>query len=124
MNIKSILSNTAAVERTQTTETAKEVKSENSSKDRDADGRRQHEEEPSKEHLTEEELQIAIKALEGLDGVKKNNLTVELVQSGEIRVAVVKDILGNVIRRIPERDLWTLTQDSSVKTGQLYNKAM
>ena len=124
MNIKSIVTNTAAVERTQSTEITKEVRSENSSKDRDADGRRQHGEEPRKEHLTEDELQLAIKSLKDLDGVKKNDLIVELAQSGEIRVAIVKDKLGNIIRRIPERDLWALTQESSLKTGQLYNKAM
>ncbi len=74
--------------------------------------------------LNPEEIQDAIKYLEGLAGVKDNNLTVRLDSHDGISIVYVEDRDGKIVRRIPESDLASLTENRQKKSGNLLNKAM
>lgn len=124
MNVKTVINDTMAVDRLNKPDSAKTVKTENSSPDRDADGRRQQGEEHPRRQLNEEELQAAIENLKALEGVKKNNLTIELHENEGIKVVFIKDNQGKIVRRIPELDLWPLLLEKDKQTGQLLDKAM
>lgn len=125
MNIKSVVNNIQNIEPNKRTESANQVKSEQTT-DRDADGRREPQEEPEKRHLSDEELKEALDALKKIPGVQQNNLRVRVVDRGATRVIFLEDSLGTVIRRMTEAELWSLTQqrDATKATGQIYNKAM
>lgn len=102
----------------------RQVRSESSAKDRDGDGRRSRDEQPRKLKLTDEEIEKALQALKNLEGVQANDLIVEIEVQGEIRVAMIKDINGNVVRRIPESELWSLVTRSETEPekGSLLNR--
>ena len=126
MNIKSLTANISPLDRTKPTERTSEkdtVRMENSSKDRDANGQRQGQQEHHKEHLNDEEMREALETIRGFKGVQEHNLEVELVQSGEKRVILIKDLQGNVIRRIPEAELWPILNESFKTKGQILDKA-
>lgn len=126
MNIKSVVNSFLPfdVRKTENAGAKKDIKSQESH-DRDADGRRQPDQEPNKRHLSEEELKDAVKYLEELPGVKDNNLVVRLRNSeSEVRVVYIEDRKGQVVRRIPEAELWQLTLNRQKKKGQLLDKAM
>ncbi len=100
------------------------VKAETTDKDRDGNGRRERQPDPDyKEKLTDQEFEEAIKALHAFEGVKASGLTIELLISGEVKVVLVKDPEGKVVRRIPESELWPLIKDKFKTTGHLLNKA-
>ncbi len=92
--------------------------------DRDGNGQSQKEEQKAKRNLSPEELKEAVIYLEGLDGVKLNNLKVRLVTLDGVSVVYIEDQLGKVVRRIPEAELSALTQNRQKKSGHLLNKAM
>lgn len=103
----------------------KNVRTQSSNKDRDGNGRREPDAAPKKQHLTDEEMTKAIAYLKALPGIVSNSLVVRLDSSHAVRVVVVEDLQGKVIRRIPEPDLWTLITDhQDKKTGQIFDKAM
>ena len=108
MNVKTLSNNLTAVDRLKQPDSTKAVKAENSSADRDADGRRQREDDTPKRSMTEEELQIAMENLRSLEGVQRNNLVVELKEYDGAKIVYLKDMQGKVIRRIVELDLWPL----------------
>ena len=126
MNIKTLVPNINSVQVNPATQSVSgKVKAENSSPDRDADGKR-HDggaKEGHKEHLNEEEMEIALENLRSLEGVKNNHLDVSLVTQNSKRFVLVKDLEGKVIRRIPESELWPMIVDKDKKTGSLLNKA-
>lgn len=82
------------------------------------EGRQQH------RKMTDEELQSAIDFLKNLKGVKDNNLQIRLDQHDGVSVVYIEDHSGKVIRRIPENDLWSLTQEKDKSKGNLFDKAM
>ncbi len=92
--------------------------------DRDGNGQSQAEQEKPKRNLSPEELKEAVIYLEGLDGVKLNNLKVRLVSLDGVSVVYIEDQLGKVVRRIPESELSLLTKNRQKKSGHLLNKAM
>ncbi len=92
--------------------------------DRDGNGQSQKEEQKPKRNLSPEELKEAIVYLEGLEGVKMNNLKVRLAVADGVSVVYIEDQLGKVVRRIPEAELSVLTQNRQKKSGHLLNKAM
>lgn len=81
-------------------------------------------EDQRRRQLTDEEIANAIKYLEGLAGVKDNNLTVRAETKDGITVVYVQDRDGKVVRRIPESELSLLAGAPQKKTGHLLNKAM
>lgn len=94
--------------------------------DREGNGQSQSQGEETRRNLSEEEIQEAIKFLEGLPGVKDNGLTFKLVRTDGVPVVYVEDRTGKVIRRIPETELSQVKSRMSgeKKTGNLLNKAM
>ncbi|WP_413290057.1 hypothetical protein [Bdellovibrio sp. HCB337] len=124
MNIKGLLGNmlpTSPLRPAEKTERA--IKSDSSSADRDANGQQAGGgEQQQREPMTDEQLQKALEHLRNLPGVKDHNWTVELSVNEAKRFAIVKDLNGNVIRRIPEADLWTLPSATEPSKGQLLKK--
>ncbi len=92
--------------------------------DRDGNGQSQKEEEKTKRNLSPDEMKEAIAYLEGLDGVKLNNLKVKLVVADGVSVVYIEDQSGKVVRRIPAAELSLLTKNRQKKSGHLLNKAM
>jgi uncharacterized FlaG/YvyC family protein len=74
--------------------------------------------------LTPEEITDAVKYLEGLPGVKENNLTIRVAATDGITVVYIEDRDGKVVRRIPESELAFLTSNRQKKSGNLLNKAL
>jgi hypothetical protein len=94
------------------------------SADRDADGRQPQKEQELKRHLTDQELQDAIKALEESPGLKANSLTVKVDIKEDCRVIYIVDVKGEIVRRLSEAQLWTASHDKDRATGKILDKAM
>ncbi|MCM2281378.1 MAG: hypothetical protein NDI61_05970 [Bdellovibrionaceae bacterium] len=95
--------------------------------DRDADGKQNQSEEHHQGPLTPEQVQDAIRFLEGLQGVKDNHLTVRLSETDGIRVIYIEDLSGKIVRRLAELDLRAILKtrkDAQPKaSGNLLNKS-
>lgn len=127
MNIKGLgINNLNAAETAKRTE-KKQMRSAESSSDRDADGRRQQDD-GSDEQLSKEQVQKAISYLQKHPGVKDNNLIVKEKEINGKIILLIEDYQGKVVRRIPEAQIIALSQASSNTEenakGQLYNRAM
>ena len=124
MNIKGLISNILPNNEVRPVERAgQSIKSE-MTHDRDANGQdfsggqqQQH-----REPMTPEQLEKAMEHLRNLAPFKEHKWSVELDSSSEERSVIVKDNLGNLIRRIPELELWTLPSDDSPR-GQLLKRS-
>ena len=81
-------------------------------------------EEQKRRHLSPEEIQEAVQYLEGLPGVKENNLTIRKETKDGITVVYIEDRTGKIVRRIPESELAALTSNRDKKSGHLLNRAM
>lgn len=73
--------------------------------------------------MSDEQFEQAQKLMENLPSVKEHNWKIEKLIENEKKFLIVKDNIGNVIRRIPEIDLWTLPFDKDARTGQLLKKS-
>jgi uncharacterized FlaG/YvyC family protein len=121
MNIRTIANPMTAIDSVKG-EIVRDVKTDVSSEDRDANGQRK-EDEPSKDPLSEHELKKAHEYLENLTGLKTNGLTLEIEQSGNYKIFLIKDATGQVVRRIVEWELRALIADKDKPTGQIFDKA-
>lgn len=123
MNIKGLLGNILPTSPLRPAErTEKAIKSDSTS-DRDANGQMaQGGEQEHHEPMSDEQLQKALEQLRNLAAVKEHNWIVELTVIENKKFALVKDINGTIIRRIPELDLWTLPQNGDTGKGQLLKK--
>ncbi|MCB0351055.1 MAG: hypothetical protein KDD38_07715 [Bdellovibrionales bacterium] len=121
MNIRTLSNPISPVESIKTGE-VRDVKTQVSSEDRDADGRRSQEE-PDKNPLSEEESRRALEYLENLTGLTANGLSVEVEESGEFKIYLIKDQNGEVARRIVEWEMRALIDESNKKTGQIFDKS-
>ena len=123
MNIKGLLGNILPTSPLRPADkTERTIKSESTS-DRDANGQQASGgEQEQREPMTDEQLQKALDHLRNLPGVKEHNWSVELMVVENKKFAIVKDIKGTVIRRIPELDLWTLSTGAEPGKGQLLKK--
>lgn len=123
MNIRSVSNPTIATDLKVSNET-KTVKLGESHQDRDADGRRQPDKEPDKSPLTEEELKKAKDYFEALDGLKANGLTITFEDHDlAVRLFIIKDHNGTIVRRIPEHEMRTLITDKDRKSGKIFDRA-
>ena len=103
--------------------TERAIKSD-STTDRDANGQQAGGgEQQQHEPMTDEQLQKALEQLRNLPGVKDHNWSVELAVIETKKFAIVKDVKGTIIRRIPELDLWTLPTGSEPGKGQIFKKS-
>ena len=93
------------------------------SADRDANGRQERGEQETKRHLTQEEFEQCLKALENLPGLQSNDLQIRHEQSGDQRIVIIEDKSGHIIRRFSESDLWLATRNLEKSTGHIFDKA-
>lgn len=124
MNIKGLtniqtneLKNSLKLERT--------IKSD-SSHERDANGQQNYQEDKRehREKMSDTEFENAIEYLQKLPSFTEHRWTVSvIVDESKNRFLQVKDNLGNLIRTIPEYELWTLPYDQSDQKGQLLKKS-
>ncbi len=122
MNIKSLAPNSVLpVDQKQKVE--KNVRAQ-SSTDRDADGRQEQSQHEGKRHLNQQEFDDALKALAAMPGLKSNMLTIKVEGHGDLRVVLIIDPQGQVVRRLSDSQLWSATRDQDRKTGNILDKAM
>ena len=125
MNIKTISIPMQPTE-AKKTEPKKDVRSDEASSDRDADGRRQQEGRGEKHEFTDAEKLEALKLLKGLPGVTENNLQIKMDYNNEVLFYLITDLKGNRVRRLSVNDVWglMLAKLNKSKTGHLLNTAM
>jgi hypothetical protein len=95
-----------------------------SSTDRDANGRQEGQGQETKQHLSQQEFDDALQALEANPGLKANGLTIKVEQQGDIRIVMILDPAGQLVRRLTESQLWLTTRDKDRQTGKILDKAM
>ncbi|MEY4617069.1 MAG: hypothetical protein RJB66_2029 [Pseudomonadota bacterium] len=72
--------------------------------------------------MSDEQYKLALEHLRKLQAVKENNLeVVEYVTEGK-RFVLLKEPNGKVIRRIAEKELWSLIAVKDKEKGQLLSK--
>lgn len=121
MNIKSIAPNPVlSIDPKQRVDGNKRAQA---SADRDANGRREQEPE-TKRHLSQQEFDDAMKALEAMPGLKSNNLQLKVEIKEDCRIVMIVDSEGKIVRRLSENQLWLATRDKDRQTGNILDKAM
>ncbi len=100
------------------------VVTDTSSEDRDPNGRSDHDQEPDKNPLNEEEMKRAREYLDNLTGLKANGLKIEIEPAGDLRVFLIKDESGHVVRRIVEWEMRALIDDQNKQVGQIFDRAI
>ncbi len=94
------------------------------STDRDGDGKREQPEPEQKHHLSDQEFDESVQALEEMPGLKSNNLTIKVEKGLDARIILIVDSSGKVVRRLSEGQLWLATRDRDKQTGRILDKAM
>lgn len=92
--------------------------------DRDGNGRREQADPELKRHLSQQEFDDCIKALEAMPGLKANHLTIKVEVNEGTRVVLIVDPAGLIVRRLSESQLWSATRDKDRQTGKILDKAM
>jgi uncharacterized FlaG/YvyC family protein len=123
MNIKGLFSNIIPTNEVRSIDrTGKAIQSD-STHDRDANGQEGYQQQQQhREPMTPEQLEKAMEHLRSLPAMKEHKWTVSLEDNEGVKSVLVKDNLGNVIRRIPELELWTLPTDTNPR-GQLLKRS-
>jgi len=123
MNIKGLLANILPTTPISSSARAEKAIKSDSTSDRDANGQQAGGgEEQQREPMSDEQLEKALEQLRNLSGVKEHHWKVELCIIENKKFVLVKDINDQIIRRIPELELWTLRSDSQQGKGQLLKK--
>ena len=126
MNLKSVTPSISARESTKVDPKSR-VKSENTSPDRDSQGRQEGQEQARKDFLTDEEEHEVLEKLRKISGIKDNGLFVAVERVGSTSVFKITDPTGKVLRRMTSNEAWTMaktieTSGTSTK-GRLLDKA-
>lgn len=102
----------------------RQIKSESSHEDRDANGQQLYDRKKKKEKMTDEQFQKALALLREKKFVKEMNWIVLSEVENDVKYAWVKDQNDQTIRKIIEYELWELLQDSQPESpkGQLLKK--
>lgn len=126
MNIRGLINNIIPNSEVRKVDSIGRAIQSDSAHDRDANGQEAYDQQGQPHNpLNDEELQRALEQLQNLPAFKEHKWTAELVgeaSSGMCEI-LVKDNLGNIIRRIPETDLRSLPDPDSQK-GQLLKRAV
>lgn len=121
MNIKGL--NTLLVPTVPANNNKKQIKSDSSAQDRDANGQYFHQK--TKKKMSDDEFDKALENLNKKSFMTDMNWTAKKIVIDEIKFAEVTSLSGEVIRTISEFDMWELFSDeSSVQNnkGQLLKK--
>jgi uncharacterized FlaG/YvyC family protein len=81
-------------------------------------------EKEQEEPLTDEEFKEALEHLKSLPAIKDNSFVVKVEMKQNVRVILITDFTGKVLRKIPEEDLRQLLKNKGQSKGQLLDKAM
>ncbi len=102
----------------------RQIKTEISNEDRDANGQQLFGRNKKKAKMTEEQFQKALALLKEKKFIKDMNWIVLAAEDNGVRYAWVKDQNDETIRKIIEYDLWELFDDPDVEStkGQLLKK--
>lgn len=124
MNIKGLLGANITPQIRATEKVDRAIRSD-STQDRDANGQQAFGEnqQQNRQPMSEEQFQKALAQLKNLQAVKEHNWTVTVEILAEKKYVLIKDNLGNLIRRIPELELWTMPMDEDLKKGNLLSRA-
>lgn len=119
MNIRS-LSNVITPVTTSTIKEANSAIKSHDATERDADGREQQGS-PQRD-CTDEEIEKIIKNLKEHPGVIANNLSVVLEVQNEVKVILLKDSQGQIIRRVVEKEFYQLLETIGQNNGRIISK--
>lgn len=122
MNIKSVLPNNV-ISPVKTVDKVDRMIKSDIAHDRDGNGQQTYDQ--NKKHhepMTDDQIKMALEHLKNLPFVKEHKWVIQLLLENEKRYVLVLGNLGEVIRKIPEADLWTLPLDLEDKKGQLLKK--
>lgn len=125
MNIKNLTGTNALTSPVgQVGKVERQIKSESSHEDRDANGQQSFNQQRKKEKMTVDQFEKALQLLKEKDFVKEMNWSVEAFAENEVKYAWIKDHLNQTIRKIIEYELWELFDDphSQSTNGQLLKK--
>ena len=122
MNVRSVNPQTLVLPTETRQRVDGDVKTQQST-DRDANGRQEHAEQEAKRHLTQEEFDQCLKALENLPGLQSNGLSIRFLHQDDHRIVLIEDKNGAVVRRFSESDLWLVTRNLEKSTGHIFDKA-
>lgn len=102
----------------------RQIKSESSNQDRDANGQQLFDQKRKKEKMTDEQFQKALAVLREKNFVKEMNWTVTAEIENEVKYAWILSAEGETIRKIIEYDLWELFDNPKPEAtkGQLLKK--
>jgi len=122
MNIKSLVGNIPTIPVRPVDKLDRTIKSD-STHDRDGNGQQLFDDRQKKrDPMSEEQIEKCLEHLRNLPAVKENNWNIELAEIDGHRYVMVKDFNGQLIRKFPEADLWTLPSDLDDPRGQLLKK--
>lgn len=123
MNIKGFFSNIVPTEVRSIDRAGRAIQSDQTN-DRDANGQETYSQNKEQQHppMSDEQLEKAMEHLRNLSATKEHKWTIHLETRDNSKFVIVKDNLGNVIRRIPELELWSLPTDDSPR-GQLLKRS-
>jgi hypothetical protein len=124
MNIKGLIPN-IQIQEVRTVDRIGRAIESDSAHDRDGNGQESYNQQnkEQKEPMSQEQLDNAIEHLMSLPSFKEHRWIAELLTEKDgLRFVLVKDNLGNLIRKIPELELWTLPNDDSPR-GQLLKRS-
>lgn len=96
-----------------------------SADDRDANGQEGYQKQKEKqqhEPMTDEQIEKALAELRAHAAVKEHNWQVHLETVEGKRFVLIKDNMGNLIRRIPEAELWSLNFSAEPGKGQFLKR--
>lgn len=125
MNIKNLIgANAITTPVGQTGKVDKQIKSENTNQDRDANGQQLYERRQKKEKMTDEQFQKALALLRQKKFIEEMNWIVEAETQNDVKYAWVKDQDHKTIRKIIEYELWELFEEPQPEStkGQLLKK--
>lgn len=122
MNIRSVNPQFNAINAVEPRRVEGEVKTQHST-DRDANGRQEQGTQEQKRHLTQDEFDQCLKALENLPGLQSNGLSIRHEEIDDHRIVFIEDKDGKIIRRFSESDLWLVTRNLEKSTGHIFDKA-
>lgn len=123
MNIKGIIPQIAPFDMVRPVERINKGIKSDQSHDREPNGQQEGSaEQKPKGKMSLEKIQKAVAHLEALPVAKEHKWTFEIEEQENKYFVIVKDNLGNPIRKIPESDLWTLPDLEDPK-GHLLKKS-
>lgn len=123
MNIKSVIPNNL-INPVKTVDKVDRMIKSDVAHDRDPSSQQGYDQnQKQREPMTEEQLKMSLDHLKNLPFVKEHGWQIELIVEENRRFVLVKANTGEIIRKFPEVDLWTLPVDLEDQKGQLLKKS-